>query len=174
MDNTFIRRVPRSTTTSESRPVRTERWSARTFYAFPCAFLLDVPVDMTGCIQGALRAATRAGLRPRTDGDVLATDAIQRGAVLVEIEDDPAAATFVDVVRFRGGELLVRDLPPKVGRLRVEVDELLRWAREIGGDVASVYVRYDAPAGGAARAIAVFAALHEELEGAPGDVERAG
>ena len=174
---TPIRSVP-WTTPPPSRPVRCERWDERTFYAFPCAFLLDVPLDMTGCIQAARRAATGAGLDPIADGDVLATDALFRGAVLVQIAADPRLASSEDphVVRLRGAELLSRELPERPVRLRAELDELARWSRELGHDFAAVYVRYDAPAGGSARPRALFVALRDDSHEAEADdlVDRAG
>ena len=138
-----------------SRPVRTERWHRRAFFASPCRYFIDVPLDMTGCIHGALREATRAGHRRPEGGDVFATDAIFRGAILVEVEDhDPVA----DLIRVDGVDLLGREVPERGARLRVELDELVRWSMEIGHEVSAVYVRYDL-SGPAARPIEVFAAL---------------
>src|SRR4051812_3313047 len=71
---------------SASRPVRTERWENRAFFASPCRFFIDVPLDMTGCITGAVREADDMGLPVLAGGDVFATDALYRGAVLVELE----------------------------------------------------------------------------------------
>jgi len=144
---------------TSSRPVRTERWQPRAFFAFPCAFLLDVPLDMTGVIHGALRAANASGVRPLAGRDVYATDAPWRGAILVEVEDDARGDSTL--TRIAEGEMLVRDLPEKPVRLRAELDELLRWSRELGFDVGGTYVRYEI-APGSARPIAVFAALRGE------------
>lgn len=171
MDKSIIRRAGWIDPPTSSRPVRTERWERRAFYAFPCTFLLDVPLDMTGLIHGARGAATQVGLDPLTSGDVLATDSVQRGAVLVEIEDDGRIGP--DVVRIDAVELLVRELPDKQARLRVELDELVRWARELGHDVGAVYVRYDTSTR-TARPIAVFAALRGDTDVEGASVDRAG
>jgi hypothetical protein len=120
-----------------TREVRVERWRARTFYASHCRFFLDVPLDMTGMIMNAAREATEHGFRVVTGGVTLATDAIYRGAVLVEIEP----AIGATVMHF-DGELLVRVLPDKGVQLRSELKELTRWADDIGYEITATYVEY--------------------------------
>ncbi len=119
------------------REVRVERWSARTFYASHCRFFIDVPLDMSGIIMTAAREATQAGFRLIPGGATLATDAIYRGAVLVEIE--PAVGETV--VQF-DGELLARTLPEKNLQLRAELKELTRWSVDIGYELTGCYVEY--------------------------------
>ena len=153
----------RSGPVSTSRPVRTERWVGRAFYASPCRFFIDVPLDMTGCISGAIRETRDLGLRVLDGGDVYATDALYRGAVLVEIELDAVAVPESGtVVRVHELDLLARVLPERGVRLRAELDELVRWSIDLGHDVSAVYVQYAADALGLVRATEVFAALKPE------------
>jgi hypothetical protein len=180
MDKSIIRRANWIDAATSSRPVRSTRWGARAFFAFPCAFLLDVPLDMTGVIHGALRAASEAGLHRPPDGDVLVTDRMQRGAILVEIEDDhrvsavqASLARGANIVRVESTELLVREVPTRPSRLRAELDELVRWSRELGHEVSAVYVRYDL-SDRSARPREMFAALRGEPSLDSPRVERAG
>jgi hypothetical protein len=140
------------------RAVRVERWASRLFYATPCRFFIDVPLDMSGCVAAARREALAAGYRLPLLGDVLATDALYRGAILVEIEPGGPESTHVMEL---DGEVLARELPEKGARLRVELDELVRWSFDLGHEVSAVYVQYqsigDIP--GAVRAAHVFAAI---------------
>lgn len=155
---TLIRRVGvqvPAQSPSPPRPVRTERWHRRAFFASPCRFFIDLPLDMTGCIHGALHEAARAGLRRPEGGELFATDALFRGAILVEVEDHDGAA---DLVRVDGVDLLGREVPERGVRLRVELDELVRWSMELGHEVSAVYVRYELGEP-AARPVDVFAAL---------------
>ena len=120
-----------------TREVRVEEWRRRTFYASHCRFFIDVPLDMSGMIISAAREATERGYRLIAGGATLATDAIFRGAVLVEIE----RAVGTDVVHF-DGELLARVLPDKGVQLRSELNELKKWAVDIGFDITGTYVEY--------------------------------
>ena len=138
------------------REVRVERWVGRLFYATPCRFFIDVPLDMSGCVAAALRDAVAAGCRLAEDGEVLATDSIFRGAILVEVEPiDSVNLVVLDT------EVLARGLPEKGVRLRKELDELVRWAIDLGHDVAALYVRFE-PTGtipGAMKPTHVYAAI---------------
>ena len=155
-NNGWIPTPPAST-----RPVRFEHWRHRTFYASACRFHLDVPLDMTGVILAASREAMHHGLRPISAGVMLATDAVYRGAVLIEIERESPSGH--GVLRVDDAELLVRELPPRSVRLRPEVDELLRWSREVGHEVAGIYVQYEYPAASTSvRATQIFATLKGE------------
>jgi hypothetical protein len=138
--------------------VRAEHWSKRVFYASQCRFFLDVPLDMSGLIANAQRDAAGHGHVVVPGGMVLATDAIFRGAVLVEIED-PGGSPY-HVIRI-DGEVLGRDLPPKGMRLRGELEELVRWASDLGLDVNGSYVEYrnNGTIPGVARAVAVYATV---------------
>jgi len=143
--------------------VRSDHWQARTFYASPCKFFIDVPLDMSGCIVGAVHEASRLGLSPRPGGQLLVTDTLFRGAVLVEVA--PPVQAHPQVVTI-GGDVLARDLPQKGAKLRGELDELVRWALEIGQEVTGCYVRYE-PAGnlpGLVRPAEVFAAVRGEAD----------
>lgn len=142
-----------------TREVRVERWRARTFYASHCRFFLDVPLDMTGMIMNAAREATEHGFRVVPAGMTLATDAIYRGAVLIEIE--PAIGSTV--ISF-DGELLARVLPEKGVQLRAELKELTRWADDIGYEITGTYVEYAVrdSSPGRVRPHAVYATLRGE------------
>lgn len=120
-----------------TREVRVEEWRRRTFYASHCRFFIDVPLDMSGIIMNAAREATQHGYRLLPGGATLATDAIYRGAVLVEIEH----AIGQNVVHF-DGELLSRVLPDKGMQLRAELNELKSWAVDIGYEITGCYVEY--------------------------------
>jgi hypothetical protein len=158
-------RVGWSGPVSHSRPVRTEHWRARAFYASPCRFFIDVPLDMTGCIHGAVREAHSLGLPVLDGGEVFATDALYRGAVLVELELDVIATPPTgSIVRVHELDLLARVLPERGVRLRAELDELVRWSLDLGHDVSAVYVQYGQTQTGAVRATEVFAALRPEKE----------
>ena len=150
---------------STSRPVRSERWTTRAFYASPCRFFIDVPLDMTGCITGAIREAHDLELPVLDGGDVYATDALYRGAVLVELEPDVIALPRLgSIIRIRELDLLARALPERGVRLRAELDELVRWSIDLGHDVSAVYVQYGPTENGAVRATDVFAALKAQTE----------
>jgi hypothetical protein len=149
--------------TTAARAVRQIRLDGRSFYATPCKFFIDVPLDMSGCILGAVREAAKAGLRVVPGGLMLVCDTHYRGAVLVEVMADAMGQSNVVVV---GGSLLARDLPPKGAKLRAELDELVRWSLEIGLEVTGCYVRYE-PVGslpGALRPAEIFASVNGELE----------
>lgn len=126
---------------------------------------------MTGMIAGAMRATTAAGHRALEGGDVLLTDSIHRGAILVEI--DGATASGGDVLRIESVELLVREVPSKPGRLRAELDELVRWSRELGHEVAAIYVRYDRT-DRVARPLSMFVALRGDTDVEGTRVEQTG
>ena len=133
-------RLPPSSSPPLSRAVRVERWSARTFYAIPCKFLIDVPIDLSGCVIAGAREARRAGYRLLPTGDAYATDAIYRGALLLEVDPESQGVeqrVVLDV------EVLARELPESVVRLRAELGELVRWSVELGYEVTGRYVRYD-------------------------------
>src|SRR6476469_9698827 len=92
---------------STSRPVRSERWANRAFFASPCRFFIDVPLDMTGCILGVVREAQDLGLPVLDGGEIFATDALYRGAVLVELELDAVAVPANgSIIRVHDLELL--------------------------------------------------------------------
>jgi hypothetical protein len=139
--------------------VRVERWSGRTFYASHCRFFIDVPLDMSGIIMTAAREATQHGYRLISGGATLATDAIYRGAVLVEIE----RAVGANVVQF-DGELLARVLPEKGLQLRAELNELKRWSVDIGYELTGCYIEYAIRAStpGRVRPHAVYATIQGE------------
>jgi len=141
------------------REVRVEQWRRRAFYASHCRFFIDVPLDMSGMILNAAREATQHGYRLIPGGATLATDAIFRGAVLVEIE----RAVGHDVVQF-DGEVLARLLPEKGLQLRAELNELKRWSLDIGYEVTGCYVEYamrdSSP--GRVRPHAVYATINGE------------
>ena len=150
---------------SGSRPVRSERWATRAFYASPCRFFIDVPLDMTGCISGGIREAHDLALPVLDGGDVYATDALYRGAVLVELEPDVIAVPKQgSIIRVHDVELLTRALPERGVRLRAELDELVRWSIDLGHEVSAVYVQYGPTETGSVRATDVFAALKPEAE----------
>jgi len=148
-----------------TRVVRLERWETRSFHVVPCPFRVDLPLDMSGCIAAALHEAMRAGHRRVAGGLILATDrapdavgaarARRDGAIFIEVEPnpDPALATIE-------GDLLVRGLPHANARVRGEVDELVRWAFELGHDVDTFYVGFAAAEGPRSfRATRLIAAL---------------
>lgn len=122
-----------------AREVRIERWSSRTFYVVPCPFRVDLPLDMSGCIVGALRDTGSAGHRRVAGGAILASDALHRGAIYVEVEparmEDPMITSM-------SADVLARALPFQPGGLRAEVDELLRWSNELGHEVGTFYVGF--------------------------------
>jgi hypothetical protein len=150
---------------STSRHVRTERWERRVFFASPCRFFIDLPLDMNRCIMGAVREANDMELPVLDGGDVFATDALYRGAVLVELEPDVAMVpTTGSIIRVRDLDLLARPLPDRGVRLRAELDELVRWSLDLGHDVSAVYVQYASTEQGIVRATEVFAALKAETE----------
>src|SRR5438045_2509830 len=103
-----------------AREVRIERWSGRNFYVVPCPFRVDIPLDMSGCVVGALRDTSTSGHRRIAGGMILASDALHRGAIYVEVEpmryEDPMITTM-------SAEVLARALPPQPAGLRGEVDE---------------------------------------------------
>jgi len=145
---------------SASREVRVERWTQRAFYATQCRFFIDVPLDMTGMINGAIREANARGIKLRPGGTIFATDAIYRGAVLVELD---STAGVPDAVHL-DTEVLARALPPKGIRLRAELDELVRWSLDLGYEVTGCYVQYEATGTipGSVRATQVFATVRGE------------
>lgn len=146
-----------------SREVRVERWTGRTFYASHCRFFIDVPLDMSGILLSAVREAVAAGHQLIPGGAALATDALFRGAVLIEIQDDGAHAH--NIVRMNG-ELLVRALPEKGVQLRSELDELVRWSLDLGYEVTGCYIEYT-PRGsipGAVRPTMLYATIKGEDE----------
>ena len=144
-----------------SREVRVERWRHRTFYASPCRLFMDVPLDMSGIVAAAVRDCMTHGYHLVPGGMTLVTDSIFRGAALIEISDprpdDP------HVIRL-GGELLARGLPERGVKLRAELDELVRWAVDLGYEVAGCYVQYDLnpTTGNGLRAVQLFAPLRGE------------
>ena len=140
--------------------MRAQHWDRRVFYAAPCRYFIDVPLDMTGCILGATREATDANFKLLEGGSILATDALYRGAILVEIEDDGSEAP--NIVRVDDLELLARELPTRGANLRAELDELVRWSIDLGHDVTAVYVRYEKVPPGAMRPTQVYAAVRGE------------
>ena len=144
-----------------AREVRIEHWSARTFYASQCRFFIDVPLDMSGIVLGAIREAMQHGLRLLPGGATLATDTLYRGAVLIEVQDD--GREDHNIVRM-SGELLARALPDKGVRLRAELDELVRWSIDIGYDVTGCYIEYSPHESipGAVRPSTVFASIKGE------------
>jgi hypothetical protein len=144
-----------------SREVRVERWEGRTFYASQCRFFIDVPLDMSGIVLGAVREAMNHGLRLVPGGMTLATDTLFRGAVLIEIQDD--GREDHNIVRM-GGELLSRALPEKGVRLRSELDELVRWSLDLGYEVTGCYIEYTPRESipGAVRATTVYASIKGE------------
>jgi hypothetical protein len=141
-----------------SREVRVERWKQRAFYASPCRFFIDVPLDMSGIVRAAVRDCVTHGHHPAPGGMTLVTDAIFRGAALIEITDprpdDP------HVVRI-DGEMLGRELPPKGVKLRAELDELVRWAVDLGFELGGCYVQYELrkDTGSGIRATQVYAPI---------------
>ncbi len=144
-----------------SRAVRAERWLGRTFYASQCRFFLDVPLDMSGMIANASREATQHGHHVTLGGLTLATDAIYRGAVLVEVQDP--GIPLANVVRL-DGEVLGRALPERGAKLRAELDELARWSLDLGLEVTACYVQYEARGSlpGSVRATHVYASVRGE------------
>ncbi len=141
-----------------SREVRIERWAARAFYASPCRYFIDLPLDMTGSVINAQRDAVAAGHALLDGGAVYATDTHYRGAILVEIQ--PHRRFDANVVALEG-EFLSRQLPLKGVKLRTELDELVRWSLDLGLQVGGVYVQYE-PDRGLVRPTGVFAALRGE------------
>jgi hypothetical protein len=141
-----------------SRVVRSESWSSRIFYAAACRFFIDVPLDMTGCIHAGLLETVEHGLEPLPGGDLLLTDSLYRGAVLVEIAR-PAKIADRHVVELSGLELLSRELPSSGVRMRAELDELTRWSFDLGHQVKALYVRYARVPPGIMRPTTVYAAL---------------
>ena len=151
------------------REVRIERWAARAFYASPCRYFIDLPLDMTGSVINARRDAVGAGHALLDGGSVYATDTHYRGAILVEIHPDRRADPNVVALQ---GEFLSRQLPPKGVKLRKELDELVRWSLDLGLEVSGVYVQYEED-GSLVRPTNVFAALRGEGEiTEPGQVSR--
>lgn len=144
-----------------SREVRVERWKHRAFYASPCRFFIDVPLDMSGIVAAAVRDCTVHGYHLVPGGMTLVTDAIFRGAALVEITDPRPEDTHV--VRI-DGELLARALPEKGVKLRAELDELVRWAVDLGFEIGGCYVQYELStvSGSAVRATQVYAPISGE------------
>lgn len=144
-----------------SREVRVERWAPRAFYASQCRFFIDVPLDMSGMVLGAIREATQHDCRIVPNGASLATDTLFRGAVLIEIEDD--GRTDHNIVRM-SGEMLARGLPEKGVRLRSELDELVRWSIDLGYEVTGCYIEYTSTGSipGAVRASTVYASIRGE------------
>ena len=124
----------------DGREVQIERWSSRAFYVTSCPFRVDLPLDMSGCVAGALHESQRAGHRRIAGGLVLASDARRGGAIFVEVEPgaDDASIVVVDA------DVLARRLPPSKPALRNEVDELLRWSGELGHAIAAFYVGFTA------------------------------
>jgi hypothetical protein len=122
-----------------SREVRIERWNGRAFFVVPCPFRVDLPLDMSGCIAGALRDTMASGHRRSPGGSILASDAKRGGAIFVEVEpktdDDPRVAWIE-------GDVLARALPLRPAALRSEVEELLRWSGELGHEVSTFYVGF--------------------------------
>lgn len=123
-----------------SREVRVERWKNRAFYASPCRFFLDVPLDMSGIIHAAVRDCVAHGYHQQPSGMTLITDAIFRGAALIEIVDPRPGDPHVQRM---DGEMLARSLPDKGVRLRAELDELVRWSVDIGYEIGGCYVSYE-------------------------------
>ncbi len=142
------------------REVRIERWAARAFYASPCRYFIDLPLDMTGSVINARRDAVAAGHVLLEGGSVYATDTHYRGAMLVEIHPERGADPNVVALQ---GEFLSRQLPPKGVKLRKELDELVRWSLDLGLEVSGVYVQYEED-GSLVRPTNVFAALRGEGE----------
>lgn len=144
-----------------SREVRIERWGTRAFYASQCRFFLDVPLDMSGMVLGAVREATAHGCHVIPGGATLATDALFRGAVLIEIADDGRADH--NIVRITG-EMLSRALPEKGVRLRTELAELTRWSSDLGYEVTGCYIEYTATGSqaGSVRPTTVYASIRGE------------
>lgn len=144
-----------------SRAVRAERWVGRTFYASQCRFFLDVPLDMSGMIASATREAAHGGHELVPGGLTLATDAIYRGAVLVEVQDP--GIPLANVVHL-DGEVLGRALPDRGVKLRAELDELVRWSLDLGLEVTACYVQYESkgPLPGAVKATNVYATIRGE------------
>jgi hypothetical protein len=142
-----------------TREVRLEQWSARTFYASHCRFFVDVPLDMSGIIMTVAREATQHGYRLVAGGATLATDAIYRGAVLIEIE----RALGNNVVQF-DGEVLARVLPDKGVQIRSEFNELKKWSVDIGYEITGCYVEYAMRSSmpGRVRPHAVYATIRGE------------
>lgn len=144
-----------------SREVRVERWGTRTFYASQCRFFLDVPLDMSGMVLGAIREASAHGCNVIPGGATLATDALFRGAVLIEITDNAGnESSDHNIVRL-SGEMLARALPEKGVRLRTELAELTRWSSDLGYEVTGCYIEYTAygSMAGAIRPTTVFASI---------------
>jgi hypothetical protein len=140
------------------REVRVERWATRAFYASPCRYFIDLPLDMTGSVLNARHDAVDAGHELLEGGAVYATDTHYRGAILVEIHPDRRADPNVVALE---GEFLARALPPRGVKLRGELDELVRWSFDLGLQVAGVYVQYE-PDGPLVRPTSVFAGLRGE------------
>ena len=124
-----------------TREVRLEQWERRTFYAAACRFFIDVPLDMSGIVNGAQREAQGAGFAIKAGVPAYATDSIYRGAVLLELEKDPGFDGN-HIVRIHG-EVLVRALPQKGVKLRAELGELVRWAKDIGYEVDASFIAYE-------------------------------
>jgi hypothetical protein len=142
------------------REVRVERWGVRAFYASPCRYFIDIPLDMTGSVINARRDAVQAGHALLEGGSVYATDTHYRGAILVEIHPDRRADPNVIALE---GEFLARSLPPKGVKLRKELDELVRWSLDLGLEVAGMYVQYEEE-GALVRPTHVFASLRGESD----------
>jgi hypothetical protein len=130
---------PHSWAPPVSREVRVERWNLRAFYASPCRFFLDLPLDMTGIVVSTVDEAVAAGHVLSSGGLVLATDAYFRGAVLLEIEDPGTFAPGVVRLDF---EVLSRALPARGLDVRGEIAELARWSRDLGHEVTAWFVEY--------------------------------
>lgn len=136
----------------DARVVSLERWEDRAFHIVPCPFRVDLPLDMGGCIAGALHDTMRAGHRRVPRGMILASDrdptasgaarVRREGAIFIEVEPSDAPS-----LAWIGGDLLVRPLPASGAPLRPEVNELLRWSQELGHDVDGFYVGFVAGEG---------------------------
>ncbi len=124
-----------------AREVRLEQWDRRTFYAAACRFFIDVPLDMSGIVSAAQREAQNSGFALKFGVPAYATDSIYRGAVLLELEADPGFDGN-HIVRLNG-EVLVRALPQKGVKLRAELSELGRWAKDIGYEVDASFIAYE-------------------------------
>ena len=127
-----------------AREVRIERWSGRSFYV--AQHYVDAPFDTSACIAAALRDARCEGHRRTRGGAILATDARAGGSPRIFVEVEPSAVDDPAIARI-DAEILARRLPFSPTSLRGEVDELLRWSRELGHAIAAFYVEFCAGEG---------------------------
>ena len=129
---------------SNGREVRIEQWLSRTFFVAPCAFRVDLPLDLSGCIVAALKEVREGIYRRSPSGVILASDARRGGAIFIEVET-PWQVTHDRTITTIEGDMLTRSLAASAtggAALRTEVDELVRWSSELGREIGGFYMAF--------------------------------